>query len=200
MKVITIILIAILCGLSVFSAIKFIAAQKEKKILLANLRQIEQQVASLEKDKQSLQGTIVKERELQRQLNEENKGLKENLKENEDKLVKYTNDFAEAQKNIEGLNSQVSLLKDERDRMMIQLSEVTQERDTLKVKVSSVKELKKAIRELKIQMRSVTHEIIKKAKSSFTVSDGNRGYMLKNGVPTYSPKINIKVEPALKEQ
>jgi chromosome segregation ATPase len=200
MKVLTIILIVILCGMTIFSAFKYITIQKEKKILLGSLKQVEQQVVSLEKDKQILQNTIQKEKEVQRQLSEENNGLKENLKENEERLAKYSNDFSQAQKAIEDLNSQLFFLKDERDRLMIQFAEVTQEKDILKAKVSSVKELKKAIRELKIQMRSVTYEIIKKKPKSYhEITDGNRGFMFKNGMPTYTSKIRIKVEPALKE-
>lgn len=198
MKVPKIILIAALCVISIFSAFRYIAGQKEKRILLNSLREIEQQVTNLEKDKQVLQNTIEKEKELQKQLSEENKGLKEDLYATEDKLIKASDDFNQAQKSLEELNLELSLLKDERDRMMIQLSEVSQEKDVLKAKVSSVAELKKAIRELKIQMRSVPHEIKKKARA-YTITEGNRGFMIKNGVPTYTPKIKIKVEPALKE-
>lgn len=198
MKNLKVVLVVLLCVITIFSVFRYIAAQKEKKILLSNLKQIEQQVASLEKDKQTLQRTIEKEKELQKQLNEENKGLKENLKESEEKLTKYSNDFSQAQKTIDELNSQTVLLKDERDRMMIQFSEVAQEKDKLKARVSSVTELKKAIRELKSQMRGVTFEMKKKAKT-YTIIEGNRGFVVKNGIPTYAPKIKIKVEPTLKE-
>lgn len=200
MKSLKIILTAVLCVITAFSVFKYIVTQNEKKILLASIKQIEQQVASLEKDKQGLQKTIEQGKEVQMQLTEQNKGLTEDLKAVEDKLAKSSSDLSQAQKTIDELNLQVGFLKDERDNMAIKLADMSQEKDALKTKVSSVKELKKAIRKIKLQLRAPSHEIPKKEKARIiNVTDGNRGFVMKNGTPTYTPKIKIKVEPALKE-
>lgn len=200
MKSLKIILAAVLCVITAFSVFKYIVTQNEKKILLASIKQIEQQVASLEKDKQGLQKTIEQGKEVQMQLTEQNKGLTEDLKAVEDKLAKSSSDLSQAQKTIDELNLQVGLLKDERDNMAIKLADISQEKDALKTKVSPVKELKKAIREIKLQLRAPSHETPKKEKARIiNVTDGNRGFVMKNGTPTYTPKIKIKVEPALKE-
>ena len=139
------------------------------------------------------------------QLNEENTGLKENLKADEEKLTKLDADFKDAQKTIEQLSSELtalksetSALKEEKNKLNTQLAEVALEKDNLKARLSSIAELKKAIKELKIQMRKVKVEIRKKTKTVDS-ADGNRGYVIKDGKPTCSAKIKIDVQPALKE-
>jgi hypothetical protein len=51
--------------------------------------------------------------------------------------------------------------------------------------------LKKAIRDLKKQMRKVTH----KATKTKTIIEGNRGFLIKDGKPTSIAKIKIEVIP-----
>lgn len=211
MKNLKVILFAVLCIVTLFSVFKYISAQREKNLLLYNLKQAEDKVTGLETEKQGLQRTIEKEKELQNQLNEENKGLKDNLKAYEEKLAKYEDEYNQAKKTIEELSSDISLYKDERDRLMIQFAEASQQRDSLEARLGSIEELKKAIKELKAKSRGrgVSRKAreavykkyeIKESAKIYEVSDGNRGFVVRDGRPTYYPKIKIKVEPALEEK
>lgn len=193
------ILTALLCGITIFSVFKYVTTLKENYDLSNTLDQMKQQVVVLENEKQNLLQSLKKETELAQKFDQENTGLKANLKESEDKLSKLDTDFKAAQKIIEQLNSELAALKNEKTNLNTKLSEVSQEKENLNVRLSSVEELKKAIRELRIQVRKVKVEIKKKTKVTDD-SEGNRGFVIKDGKPTSSAKVKIDVKPASKEK
>ena len=115
----------------------------------------------------------------------------------------YNENLQNSQKTIEQLTLQIALskaentaLREEKNRLSLELTEVSQERDTLKARLSSIPELKKTIKEVKVQIykaKAVMREIAKKRR----VIEGNRGYLMKNGKPTFPvSKIKIEVMPA----
>ncbi len=198
-----IILTALLVGITIFSVFKYVAALKEKYDLLKNLNQIKGQVASLELEKQNLLQAIDKEKELEKAFAQENLTLKDELKANTDKLTQLDADLQNAQKTIEQLTSQIALsqaentaLREEKDKLTQDLTQISQERDALKSRLSSIPELKKTIKEVKMQIRKakvVIREIAKKRR----VIEGNRGFLVKNGKTTFPiTKIKIEVMPA----
>lgn len=194
------ILTALLCGVTIFSVFKYVTTLKENYDLSNTLDQIKQQVVVLENEKQNLLQSLKKEEELAQKLGQENTGLKLNLKESEEKLTKLDTDFKAAQRTIEQLGSELAALKNEKTKLNSQLSEVSQEKDNLNVRLSSVEELKKAIRELRIQVRKVKVQIKEKTKVTADNSEGNRGFVIKDGKPTSSAKVKIEVKPASKEK
>ncbi len=198
-----IILIALLVGITIFSVFKYSVTLKEKYDLLKNLNQIKGQVASLELEKQNLLQAIDKEKELEKAFAQENLTLKDELKANTDKLTQLDADLQNAQKTIEQLTSQIALsqaentaLREEKDKLTQDLTQISQERDALKSRLSSIPELKKTIKEVKMQIRKakvVIREIAKKRR----VIEGNRGFLVKNGKTTFPiTKIKIEVMPA----
>jgi regulator of replication initiation timing len=86
-----------------------------------------------------------------------------------------------AQYKLEHLNSQFSILKAENNALLEDKQRLSQENDEMKMKLSSVNELRKAIRELKLKPRII---------------EGNKGYLIKDGQPTVTPKVKIEVVPA----
>ena len=120
----------------------------------------------------------------------------------EEKIAQLSTDVAYAQKMMEDLNSQVSILKaenmavrEQNDSLNARLSQVSQEKEALALRLSSVAELKKAIRDLKKQMRKVRSEIkFKEEVASGKVLEGNRGFLLKDGKPTYPTRVKIEVK------
>ena len=191
-----IILTALLVGITIFSVFKYVAALKEKYDLLKNLNQVKGQVAALEQ-------AIEKEKELQNTLAQENLTLENELKTNTDKLTQLDLDLQNSQKTIEQLTSQIALsqaentaLREEKDKLTLELTQVSQEIDTLKARLSSIPELKKAIKEAKMQIpkvKAMIREITRKRR----IIEGNRGFLIKNGMSTFPiTKIKIEVMPA----
>jgi len=194
-----IILIVLLVGITLFNIFKYLITLKEKYDLAKDLNQVKGQVAALELERQNLLQTIDKEKELQKTLTEENLTLKDELK----KLAQLDEGLQNSQKTIEQLTSQIALskaentaLREEKDKLTFELAQVSQEKDTLKARLSSIPELKKIIKEIKIQMykaKVTMREIAKKRE----ISEGNCGYLVKNGKSTFPiTKINIEVMPA----
>jgi chromosome segregation ATPase len=197
------IFIVFLLGLAAFSVFKYVDSLREKYELMNALGETKDEVTVLTGEKQVLTAELERGKQLQEQLSQENTSLKESLKVNEERLAQLDSDFARAQGLIEQMNEKFSLLKaenralnDRKDKLSTQLSQVTQENDNLKVKISSVKELKKAMRELKRQARKVSVAIKEKVRSVRKITEGNRGYLVKNGQINSAPRVKIEVVPA----
>lgn len=211
-KHIRFILIAFLAGACIFSVFKYIVTLKEKYALTDALNQIKTQLSILETEKQGLLQDIGKEKENNQSLTQENAELKTGLETNKAELSQLKADLSQLNKNIEELNSQVSLLKTENsalseDKLKLQQerAQVVQENDELKARLGSVKELKKAIKEVKKAMRKLKlaprspeklEELKAVEKKIEKIIEGNRGFLLKNGQPTYNAKVKIEVKPA----
>lgn len=195
MKNYRVILIALLIGITIFSAFKYASSLKERYDLISAVNRMKEEVAALESEKQLLSQELERERDLKQQLIEENMAFQESLKASEEKLAKLSSDFISLQKELGQLGSRLVTLKEERDSLNTQLVQITQERDNLQARLGSITELKKAIRELKKQMRKVKVEIKEKVKHD-KVIEGNRGFLIKDGKSTYPTKIKIEVIPA----
>lgn len=179
------IFVVLLICLTAFSAFKYITTLKDKYDLMKSLNQAKRQVAALE--------------ELQKALTQENVTLKEEAQ----RLAELEADLQYAQKTITRLTEQMALssaentaIREEKDILALELSQVSQERDMLKMRLKSLPELKKAIKEVKLQIRNarlMMKEIARKRR----FVEGNRGYLIKDGKSTYpSAKIKIEVMPA----
>lgn len=197
-----------LSGITAFSLFKYLWSLKEKYDLLGRLNKIKEQTSLLEKDKQNLLQTLEKERQLEQQLTLQNTGLKEELKVSEEKLTQLNQDFIQGQNTIAQLNSEITnlktesnTLKEERDSLQAQFFQLTEEKESLKARLGSIVELKKAIKEIKKQMRNVGAKIMQKAKEMKAAGltgplEGNQGFLIKDGKPTYPAKVKIEVTPA----
>lgn len=199
------ILIVLLLAISMFTIFKYILfLKKENGNLINALNQAKEQAAFLQTEKQNLLQALNKEKELQEKTSQENLALKDNLRTSEIKLTKLSADYGEAQKTIEQLNAQVSLLKAENAALAEQEEQaLPQKNDYLKPKPSSLGELKRALEELKKRMSRVGFEIGHKAQTEKIPEwnlEGNQGFLIKNGQPTYSAKIKIEVTPAPKKE
>ncbi|MFA6350128.1 MAG: hypothetical protein WCY12_04305 [Candidatus Omnitrophota bacterium] len=196
------ILMIFMAGISIFCIFQFAKATKEKYDMQGTLAKMKGEITILEVQKQKLTQDLVKEQEVQQKLAAENAGLSEQLKANTDKLSQFQCDLQKAQGTIDGLNSQVSALNAQLISMKqenSQLTQVTQDRDNLQAKMNSIDELKKAIKELKGQMRKTGKEIKKEVKKKAIKPDAkpglNYGYIVKDGQSTFSSKVNIQVNP-----
>ena len=189
-------MVLLLAAVTIFSVFEYIAAQKEKSALLKNLNQAQAQVVSLEE-------ALEKEKELESTLGQENLTLKDELKTNTDKFAQLDANLQNSRKTIDDLTTQIALskaentaLSEEKDKLSLDLIRVSQERDTLRVRLSSVPELKKAIKEVKVQIHKAK-VIIREITKKRIIIVGNRGFLVKNGENTFPiSKIKIEVMPA----
>jgi chromosome segregation ATPase len=190
------ILIVLLVALTSFSIFKYVSSLKERYSLLNTLGQIKEQVATLENEKQNLLQEIGKEKELQQKLTRQNSGLKDYLKASRKRLTRLFSAHRKAQNEIEELDAKFSILKTENRVLVEEKQRYATENEGLKAKLSSIAELKKAISELKRQMRKVP--TVKKAQmqNEEKNAEGNRGYIIKDGKLTYPAKVRIEVIPA----
>jgi chromosome segregation ATPase len=179
--------IAFLCGIALFSVFKYASAINERNAILADLNQIKGQVSALESDKQNLSQKLDKEKELQQNLISKNAKFKDYLKASKGRLEKLFVDYAQIRKKSENLDSQLIALRS-------QNTALTFENDNLKIKLSSVAELRKAIRDLKRGISTVSAGQI--AMAAGPDNEGNHGFVVKDGRPTGSAKIKIEVIPA----
>lgn len=118
------------------------------------------------------------------------------------KQQKLEEDFKEGQKNMEGMTSKNSALQAENSVLKEEIDKVKLERDSLQAKLLSIPELKKLIIELK-QKTAQVNKIVRKRfkveniKKIERIIIGNRGYLIKDGQPTYNTAVKIDVEPAI---
>jgi uncharacterized protein YoxC len=188
----------LLFTITLFSIYKYVSALKEKYELLKTLNEVKQQVQILENDKQSLLRELDKEKQLADKLNEQNAGLKENLKVSITRLTKLFVEVENNQKSLDDLRAQFSLLKAENEALKDKTAELTSDNETMKAKLSSIAELKKAIREFRRQIGKVGKEIQQKTQEGREIlAAGNRGFLVKDGKSTATPKaVKIEVTPA----
>ncbi len=201
-----IILILFLIGVSMFSIVKYALVLKEKYDLLDTLEQTKKNLEVLANEKQNLLQEIEKEKDRQQKLQQENSGLKDNLRSKDDEITKLKTDYAGLDASLEDLNSKYRLLKTEnialrqdKDNLKFEVGQVSQEKEGLLARLSSIAELKKAIKELRMKMRHAgTVRVIKakKAVKQAIETEGNRGFIVKEGKATYPAKVIIEVNPA----
>jgi len=203
MKNIIAIIIAVLLGITVFSAYKYIASVKENNDLSANIRQLNTDVKDLENEKDGLVKDLTQEKELNSALNQENTGLQDNLNQTQAKLAQMETDFQSSQKEIEVLGSQVSLVKAEntalRDQIQgleLDINQAKADKEQLQVRLSSIAELKKTIKELRQKARLAKKQVQKRIETKEKIILGNNGFLIKNGKPTNNT-VRIEVEPLL---
>lgn len=162
------IIILLLASSLVFLVVRYISSLKG-------------QVRTLENQKQNLLQELEKEKIVVQDLNIKNTGLKKNLKATYKRLNKSFQEIDVQETKFEQLSSKFSLLKAENSALLTEKDGLVKENEGLKVKLSSVKELKKAIQEL---------------KHGKVLTDGNRGFLVKDGQSTAVSRVKIEVIPA----
>lgn len=189
-KTLKLVFIAFLVGVTIFSLFKYISSLKERYDLLDALEKNKQKILSLETQRQNLVSDLDKERNKAQGLSQEKVELSEKLKLSEAKTTSLKKGMGLALVKIKQLNCRNSILeaeniasREEKDNLKSKLIQVDQENNSLKAKLSSIAELKKAIRDLKIQKRNNR------------ATEGNRGFLVKDGQPTSVSTVKIEVSP-----
>jgi len=199
-------LVALLIGITIFSAVQYGSSLQEKYRLRQALSQLKSEAKALEDENKQLQETLRQDKELQDALSQQNADLKDYLKASKKRMSKLFSGLKQAEKTLDRLETQQEELKSEnkalirsRSNLKADFSATAKENEELKARMNSLAELKKAIRELKHRVHSAKGKIEQKTAKAIRNEpiDGNRGFVIKDGKPTQSAKIKIEVAPAL---
>jgi uncharacterized protein (DUF3084 family) len=190
---------AFLAGIILFAAYRYVALFVENRQLHNTLAEKEQQIVSLNEEKQNLLQTLEKEKEAREKLIKESAGLRDYLRASKQRLSRLFSAYTKKENELDTLSSQFSILKVERDALQAKNTEIISENSQLTAKLSSIVELKKAIRELK-RHRRLSRKLGKDASvNKQTDSDGNQGFVIKDGVPSVTQKTRVEVSPAAQD-
>ncbi len=195
------IIVFLLLALVVFGTVKYIILQKEKHDLIKSVKQMKMQLARLENDKQDIKRSYEEEKALRLMAEKKNVQFEGSLKSTQEQLDKITNDYRSLREDIEKLSAEVSAVKAEKvflaeknNELQVKLNDSKKENESLADRFTSIPELKKAIGELKKQMRNVGQEVKNKIKTERQIL-GNQGFVIKKGQFAVSSKVKIEVQP-----
>ncbi len=194
-------MVFLLLSLVVFGIVKYIILQKEKHDLIESVKQMKMQLAQFENDKQDIKRSYEEEKALRLMAEKKNVQFEDSLKSTQEQLDKITIDYQSLREDVEKLSAEVSAVKAEKvflaeknNELQVKLNDSKKESESLAARFTSIPELKKAIRELKNQMRNVDHEVKNKIKAERQIL-GNQGFVIKKGQSVVSSKVKIEVQP-----
>ncbi len=226
MKILRTLIFAFMLGVSVVCAVQYVSMLREKMQVQEQLQAQESLVASLEGQKAALTKTIEEERVLRQKLAEETLALKDTLRASKRRMSKLYDAYLDSSRQVDKIAMQTVLLKSEvRDlraayqQLETKFARLESENLQYKATMDSVVELKKAIREAKRRARqakrgavaqrpavvpslpapSVPEALPELAVQVIDDGQGNRGYIVKDGKPTYPARVRIEVNPAAEE-
>ncbi len=180
------ILIILLLSITGFSMVRYLSELKARYRLQDSLVKAQDEVVLLVQEKQNLLQELGKEKEIKGQLVIRNTELKDYLRASNHKITRLFQDKSRVQHSLEDTSAKFSILKAENRALIDQHKRIYAENEQFKVKLNSVVELRKAIRELKVRKR----------KTPMLESEGNRGFLIRNGQLNIPERIKIEVVPA----
>jgi len=195
------IILALLAGITAFSIFKYASSLKENYDLAADVEKLSVEILGLEEEKEALTATLEREKKMQQALSAENALNKDALQEFKQKLGQLETELQFSQMAVDELGQQLSAVKAEnfalRDQvqtLQLEVSQARQDNQTMKEQLGSVKELKKAIKQLRQKMRAERHKAVLRLDSEEIIL-GNAGFLVKDGKSTYPSRIKIDVSP-----
>lgn len=172
-------LLILLVGITVFSMAGYISELRESYRLKDSLDLAQGRITVLVQQ-------IAQEKELKEKLELNNTKLKDYLRASKRKIKNLFQDNAKIQGSLEELEAKLSVLKAENKALISGRKRILAENEEFRLKLSSITELKKAIKELKASKR----------KSRYLKTEGNRGFLIKDGQSTAVNRVKIEVIPA----
>ncbi|MBI4982798.1 MAG: hypothetical protein HZC15_06690 [Candidatus Omnitrophica bacterium] len=186
--------------ITLLSLLSLVFTLKQKYDLAVNLNKAKIEISGLIKEKQNLLTSLEKEKELNLKLSFEKSELKGYLKAGKSRLSRLFSAYSVSQSELEQLSSKFGLLKAENVSLREEKQRLSKENEILQTRLSSVAELRKAIRELKLQAHKVVRKVQEKAREDTNI-EGNHGFISKNDAKINSPvKVKIEVIPAQKNE
>ena len=157
-------------------------------------------------DKRALKSAYTQARAQIAQLQEERTSLSQELTTAEQTLDTQTGELAALEQELSRIQSRLALadrelaqLQQENRTLNDQLASATADKRALEARLSSLTELKGAIREVKARLRRqrweawVAYVSARRAEEQRRLAKGNRGYVIRNGVPTLGSPTKLQV-------
>jgi len=192
------ILIIFLLSVAAFSVVKYAAIFQEKRVLTDDLNSIKAKLAVLEEEKRLVLAELEQGKEQVALLSQDKTVLRQNLKAVKRRMAKLFTELNQTKKAIDGLNSKFLLLKAENLTLIKRAEKVNQlasQNRALKENLYSIPELRKRIVELKKDKNAPLEIEVSQDWPGVegNNTEGNRGFLLKNGQPTHPAKVKIEV-------
>ena len=185
-KYIPVFIISILLGAALFTSLRYATIAREKAEVESELTGIKKEIALLEahmKEAQDIYST----------LSQEKASLLDILKGLEYKITQQSSKNTLSQKHLFLLIGEIKGLRNDKMKLSERIMSLEQQNSQLTTKLGSVTELKKAIKGLQKEMRENKLAMAVKMRHD-TMLKGNLGYIVKDGVSTYSSRIAIEVK------
>lgn len=194
--------LAVLIGVSIYCIFRYSASVFERMNLRQRLAAEETQITRLENDNQALQQDLTQARERTSEVLKKNDVLKGTVRAGTKRIHDLNMAALDTQERLQRLSSEVTLLKEEtvalrqqQESLKLQLASVTEDNSLMKEKLNSIPELKKAIRELRVQAAAVAAQMRQKMREARVII-GNCGFIVRDGKSTYQQRVKIEVIPA----
>lgn len=194
------VLIAFLLGAGLVSVLHYSFLLQEKAGLSRALEEVNARILVLEKDKAHLVQSLNAGREALKKLDEEKTLLDRTIEAQGKSISALTVELEKTNGRLEELNSGYSLLRCENTALKAQLFFVAREEAKMRYSMTSLPELKKAIRGLKKKKTRVpASPVVRKERpkraAEGQILEGNKGFLTRNGKPTFVKTIKIEVVP-----
>jgi len=180
------IVLVLLLGVTLFSMVKYVSELNTRYQLQNSLVQARNEIVLIAQEKQNLLQELKKEKDLQEELALRNAALKDNLRASNQRITRFFQENADIKEDLENSGARFSILKAENRSLIEGHKRLYVENAEYKLKLSTVEQLKKAIKDLRN----------KKRKNIEVTSEGNQGFLIKDGQSTAKDKVKIEVVPA----
>lgn len=178
-------LIFVLFAIIAVGSWQLITVRKDFNIAVTRIETIQNEIARerQEKEEYKLQAA---------DLNSKLKTANEELKTARSRLKK-----------LSALEADNAGLLQTRQQLAKKIADLEEEKRLINIKLHSLKELKKLVRQAKIEIRDekirkeMEREQIQKELDAQKTSMGNKGFLMQNGKSSYKPSVNIEVKPAI---
>lgn len=187
-RLILVVLVAFLAGASVYTGASLVSSIQEKNALIQNIDNLNNQLASLEKQKQNFLQEIEKGKKQIEDARLKNLELAHKLKEAEDSLLNLDSESGRFLQEIGEYKSQIQSLN-------LKIERLEEEKDSLIKRLNILSDQSEAMEKLEQKIRALEEKLSKKEEGA-QVYQGNRGFIIKEGQSTYPSKIKIEVTPA----
>jgi len=189
----------ILSAIALFSAFYLAKMVLDSIVLQDTVARQRLKISTLQQDRQQMMTALDNAIKKKDEMSRKNILLKEYLRQSNFKVRKLDSEFKKVMLRVDGLNSQIGILQSENialrssnEGLKEQVAKLSEENEQLRTRFSSLAELKKAIRNLRRQGRDILEKLKRKPQPNI---GNNRGYIIKDGVPTYPQRVKIEVIP-----
>lgn len=168
-----------------------LTSESNKRRALANYRNAAERLSEVEQERDH--------------LTQELSGIRQSMAEQTGQLAQLQAELTHAEQEVSRLRLDSARLQQSNASLTTQLSDATQANAALEATLSSVKGLKRAIRELRSQhwrsfwaghwQRRLARAHAQRALDEQQVTHGNRGLLVRNGLPTTGlrPTLQVRV-------